>query len=381
MCVQKSNVDKMNNINKLTFLSILWVAIFITSCNGQVKTNLLIENATSSTGQPKLIKTEGSGKFDKQYDILGCGLQDKAGNLWFGTSREGVYRYDGKLFTHFTVKDGLCSNAIISILEDKTGNIWFFSQKELCRFDGKTFTSIPIPAAVGVNFLSNASPNSNPLEENKLWSVMLDKSGKFWLGTTDGVYCYNGKVFTPFLDNSILNKNRVHLKWTQCMLEDKSGNIWFGSWVKGDEGICRYDGKSISQYKPYGGGWIRHIIEDKNGDILCVTRLHGVCRFDGKTFTNFTEKGGIDNSSIDAILEDKAGNLWFGTEKGSGQLGEDGGLWRFDGKSFTTFTTKDGLVHNGVFFILEDRTGNIWIGTRNTGLSRYDGKTFTSFSE
>ena len=110
---------------------LLFSFVFFTSCNGQGKTNSLIENVTISTGQPKLIKTEGSGKFDKQYDILGCGLQDKAGNLWFGTSREGVYRYDGKLFTHFTVKDGLCSNAIISILEDKTGNIWFFSQEEL----------------------------------------------------------------------------------------------------------------------------------------------------------------------------------------------------------------------------------------------------------
>lgn len=177
---------------------LLFSFVLFTSCNGQGKTNLLIENATISTGQPKLIKTEGSGKFDKQYDILGCGLQDKAGNLWFGTSREGVYRYDGKLFTHFTVKDGLCSNAIISILEDKTGNIWFCSQEELCRFDGKTFTSIPIPTAVGVNFLSNNPSNSNTFEENKLWSVMLDKSGKFWLGNNLRCLLLQWKSFYPF---------------------------------------------------------------------------------------------------------------------------------------------------------------------------------------
>jgi len=41
-----------------------------------------------------------------------CGLQDKTGNLWFGTTGDGVYRFDGKLFTNFTMKDGLDTNQI-----------------------------------------------------------------------------------------------------------------------------------------------------------------------------------------------------------------------------------------------------------------------------
>jgi ligand-binding sensor domain-containing protein len=100
-----------------------------------------------------------------------------------------------------------------------------------------------------------------------------------------------------------------------------------------------------------------------------------------KCFTNFTDKAGIDPGSVTTILQDKSGNIWIATELGSGQLGEDGGVWRYDGSSFTKFTTADGLVHNGVFSILEDKSGNIWFGTRNNGLSRYDGKTFTTFSE
>jgi len=81
------------------------------------------------------------------------------------------------------------------------------------------------------------------------------------------------------------------------------------------------------------------------------------------------------------VFEDKAGNLWFGTELGSGELNEDGGLWRYDGKTFIRFTRKDGLCHNGVYSIVEDIKGNLWIGTRNTTLCRFDGKTFTTFSE
>ena len=179
----------------------------------------------------------------------------------------------------------------------------------------------------------------------------------------------------------MLNPGRVSLKWTQCIFEDKAGNIWFGSWVLANEGICRYNGKSITQFKPYGEGWVRSILEDRKGALLIVTRHNGVCSFDGNSFTNFTEKGGLQNGSVNTAFADTAGNLWFGTELGSGELREDGGLWRYDGTSFTRFTRKDGLCHNGVYSLVEDAAGGIWVGTRNIDLCRFNGNTFTRFSE
>ncbi len=373
------------------------VLIFFTSCNGQPQkapsNEAAVEQLSFTNKNTKLTKTQGSD----EYQQVSCSLRDRKGNLWFGTSKEGVYRYDGKEFTQFTKKDGLCDNLIFLIFEDKAGDIWFGSKSKISRYDGKKFTTISIPGSVGSHFLTTASITNSASEKNELWSMMQDRTGIVWLGTTDGIYCYDGKFFTRFLDDkSILNKSNVHLKWTQCIFEDKSGAIWFGSWVLANEGICRYDpkratGKSITQYKPYGEGWIRSILEDKKGDILIVTRHNGVCRFDGKDFINFTKEGGIENSSVTSAFKDKAENLWFGTELGSGELNEDGGLWlydpeRADGKSFTRFTRKDGLCHNGVFCIVEDTEGYIWVGTRNTGLCRFDpkradGKSFTSFSE
>ncbi|MCX6312891.1 MAG: hypothetical protein NT084_14805 [Bacteroidetes bacterium] len=53
---------------------------------------------------------EGFSSFSKlqglKHDAIRCMLQDKSGNLWFGTDG-GVSKYDGKSFTHFTEKEGL----------------------------------------------------------------------------------------------------------------------------------------------------------------------------------------------------------------------------------------------------------------------------------
>jgi ligand-binding sensor domain-containing protein len=72
-----------------------------------------------------------------------CGLRDKAGNLRFGTTGDGVWRYDGKSFTNLTTKDGLGNNSVFCIVEDDAGRIWFGTRNVgVCRYDGKMFTEL-----------------------------------------------------------------------------------------------------------------------------------------------------------------------------------------------------------------------------------------------
>jgi ligand-binding sensor domain-containing protein len=40
-----------------------------------------------------------------------------------------------------------------------------------------------------------------------------------------------------------------------------------------------------------------------------------VSKFDGKFFVHYTEKEGLPGNNVTCILEDKRGNLWFGTEE------------------------------------------------------------------
>jgi ligand-binding sensor domain-containing protein len=338
----------MKYVHVFTFLIVL---MFVTACNGQV----IKDSPKEKVEHPKLIKTIGN----PAYGNVQCGLQDKAGNLWFGTTHNGLYKYDGKSFSQFTVTNGLNSNNISSIFEDKDGKIWIGTGAAgVCLYDGKTFAKIQIPLR------KNLPPNKNEYYRNSHWvfSIIQDKSGKLWFATIDGVYIYDGKSlpteqagFTPFIVNEGAGGFMSSNNNMEYILEDKASNIWFGGRSFGEgrtnEGVYRYDGKSITNLKPDGDNWAWPVLQDKNGNIW-FSNWNGAYRYDGKSFTSFTNSDGLPGKgSVMRIIEDKNGNLWFSGE---------GGICRYDGKSFTCFTKKDGLINHAIWTILEDKNGNLW---------------------
>jgi len=347
--------------------SFLLVFLLCMACNETKNTDVPKEIA-----HPKLIKTIGA----PNYGSVGCSLEDRAGNLWFGTTENGLYKYDGKTFQQFLIKDGLNSNYITSLLEDSSGKIWIGTDIGLCLYDGKSITQIEIPLP------KNLPPNENELYRNskRVFSMMQAKNRVLWFATINGVFTYDGKSFSPFqIETNSAGFLSSNYNMEQ-ILEDKSGNIWFGG--RGNEGVYKYDGKSVTRLElevlfqdgptPKPTEWAWPQLQDKDGNIW-FSNWGGVYRYDGKSFTSFTKKDGLVGG-VAKILEDKKGNLWFGGDTG-------GGLSLYDGTSFTRFTTEDGLIHTNIWSILEDKAGNLWIGTRETGLSMYDGKTFTTYSE
>ena len=325
----------------------------------------------------KVTRTQGS----TEHDTTRCGLQDKAGILWFGTTGEGVYRYENKSFTQYTIQDGLSSNTIWSIMEDKKGRIWFGTDSGLSRWDGSSIRPVSI-SAVSQFFKTTqqgADQNQSPSAQPAVWSLWEDKNGTIWVGTSIGMFCHKDDVLAPFPDfSTVANADGLHLKMIEDILEDRQGNMWFASGMPpGMEGLCRFDGTLLTSFKPGGQKWIRTIIEDRDGILWLGTRNSGVWRYDGTTFSRYTEQPGLGLPR----LVDRSGNIWFGGEGKANGLEAETGIWRYDGKAFRNFSTKEGMGNLEVWCIIDDRDGNIWVGTRNTGLYRYDGKSFVSLSE
>jgi ligand-binding sensor domain-containing protein/serine phosphatase RsbU (regulator of sigma subunit) len=286
-----------------------------------------------------------------RHNMIHCSLQDKIGNIWFGTEGEGVSKYNGNSFTHFTIKEGLVNNIVLSMLQDQSGNLWFGTQRGLSKFDGKSFT----------NFTEKEG-----LSNNVVSSIFQDQSGNIWIGTNYGINKYDGKTFTHFTVKEGLGNNDV-----LSILQDLSGNLWIGTYY----GVNKFDGKSFTHYTEKEGlcnNRVYSILQDQLGNLWFCT-LEGVSKYDGKSFTNFTVKEGLSNNIVISSSKDRGGNLWFGTY--------GGGVSKYDGKNFTHFTEREGLSNNEVWSILQDSSGNLWFGTEGGGVSRYDGKSLTHFTE
>jgi ligand-binding sensor domain-containing protein len=339
-------------------------------------------------GTEKMIKTQGS----TQYDNVHCSRMDRDGNLWFATTGEGIYKYDGHVFTQFTLANGLSSNCVYTILLDNAGNLWAGTKAGLCKcainkLEGKCFSPVNLPLPSGPSSSSVKKVFDSANAPNEVFSLIQDKKGDIWIAASAAVYCYDGKSFDFFLDRPGLNnKEGVSLSYVQCMLEDQLGNIWFGSGPMAFEGVALYDGKTLHAYKPNGETWMRYLLQDKEARVWFGTRHQGVWYAEGASYQQLMDGKdlGLTDGDIGlAALCDNAGNIWFSGGETENGINQSGGIYRYDGKEFSHFTEKDGINNFSVWSILEDKEGNIWFGTRNNGLYRYNAKisAFTSFSE
>jgi ligand-binding sensor domain-containing protein len=344
----------------------LLLLIFSASCNFQNQT------PQNNSTEEKVEENRAIIKYG-EHDKVTSGALDNAGNLWFGTSNEGVYRYDGKSFVHFTEKDGLSNKAVNCIVADSDGNLWFGTRDGLCKYDGKTFTQIRIPAEEENSFGGEKWWNANIIQ-----CLLQDRKGDLWIGTGGcGAYRYDGKTFTNLsFTNDSKQADSLHHNFIQSMLEDSDGNLWFTSLTHGS--VSRYDGKSTTHFSSSDGlkdDMVFSSFQDKAGNLWfgsIQTTFAGLYRYDGKSFTSFGKEDGLCDNFVTGFFEDKKGELWIRT----GSV-----LCLYDGKTFAPFKTKDGQGLNGISFITEDRNGNIWLGGTYGQLWKYDGETLSDFSQ
>lgn len=316
-------------------------------------------------------------------------FQAKNGHYWFGSDGQGVFRYDGKLLTQFTTKNGLANDYVRGIQEDKAGNVFVTTNKGISKFDGKTFTTLRI---------SVDSDNQWRLAPDDLWFSAFGAPHRY-----DGRSLYRLKLPTTKLGEDWLAKHprEKFPGFTNpydifSLYKDSKGNMWFGT---GAAGVCRYDGKSFAwfddkdvteyHYGPANG--VRSMIEDRDGhfwlgntlfryDIYGSTpakgdeqtkvsgdlkyrRFQGIGSLDGV-------KDGAFNEYMSAVKDEK-GDLWIATY--------GGGVFRYDGKKVVHYPVMAGDEAITMFAIYRDRQGDLWLGTHEHGAMKFNGEKFEKF--
>lgn len=89
-------------------------------------------------------------------------------------------------------------------------------------------------------------------------------------------------------------------------------------------------------------------------------------------YERLTSASGLSQNTINKIIQDKNGFLWFATADG---------LNRYDGYSFVIYKNDPSdiktLSGSDISTVCEDDEGNLWVGTRNAGLNKINLKTGT----
>ena len=326
-------------------------------------------------------------------------LEDKAGNIWLGTN-SGLCKYNGKTFTHFNAGNGFSEKVIIDLEEDKNNNIWIGIYGDgVKKFDGKSVTHYTTEQGLTDNNIMCVMKDSNDLLligthfgglnkfdgltfshfENfppgtAIWALLKDRKGNTWIGTSNGLYKYDGKNFVHFGTSQGLSWESII-----SICEDKNGNLWLGTELDGvinklDLSAAQTGHYSFTHYDVRQGSslsFVYSIIQDKTGNLWFGTSNSGVLKFDGKSFTRYTTAQGLSNNSVNSIAEDKTGAIWFLTENGlckmpQPQNNEAGKLDdRYQQNAlFKTYLYADGFFGVGSHYnsMIQSRDGNIWAG-------------------
>lgn len=257
-------------------------------------------------------------------------FEGQEGNYWLGTRDGNLYVCDKgmkKIYRH-KIEGGLP----FSIAEDTSGQKWL----------GTKGAGLFILTKEGDRIISKHTLYDHSGQfssSNNVFTVLRDKKGRMWLATFGGglhlAEQHSGKlIFRRFFSG------KEQLNMMRVMILDKHGNIWAGT----NNGILFFNPDELikdstkftllhvcSQGKPLmNHDEVKVIFEDSNGRIwigVTGSGLH-LLQYGEKrgsfVFQHFGKEYGLQNETIQAILEDKEKNLWLSTESG---------IFKFDKKN------------------------------------------------
>ena len=308
-------------------------------------------------------------------------------------------------FTHYTTKEGLVANRVLSLCQDPYGFIWAATDYGLERFDGshfrhfrqKDYPILPREDLLMANYmpdgkvmigsfngllmeynpLTDRFENVMPDEFNKSYyrhisGIYIAPKGDRYVYTTGSIFRYNPR--THKYDTSTPLFHTFQYQFIRSMLIDRYGQTWVGTSDK--LSVCDARGKEMLTFgtNPCLGKSINTLLSLGDDRIAVVAPYVGELwvfetgRGHGRVVTHIN----LPFSNVNGVIKDHRGRMWFATD--------GDGLWYTDnlmaGQSAVFHTLYPfNIVPDDVkklYAIIEDKQGNIWIGTQNSGLWKYE---------
>jgi len=347
-------------------------------------------------------------------------VEDRAGNLWIGTTK-GLHRYGpGGILQSFTVNSGLPGDWVQMLLFDSKGRLWvalrgglamigqeaadnwsveqvYLSNSALAGSDVRVLHEgsdgmLWVGTELGISRLSwpggklpvieNLTRNQG-LSDRQILSISEDQAGNIWAGTEGaGAMRIDRIGFTTYREQDGLATDRVF-----SVLEDRAGKlltVTSGAGSKSSHSVDVFDGVGFHSVAPKkfneepSWGWDRILLQSRAGEWWGATN-HGLCRYGSvkaEELDRRNPKSCYSNHIIFRIFEDSKGGIWASGQSEPGNL-----LMRWDPQTNQVFTFPSprypgGPIDDLVSAFAEDRQGNIWMGLWVGGVYRYDGHRF-----
>lgn len=261
-------------------------------------------------------------------------------------------------FRHLNIENGLSQSSVFGQMQDSKGFMWFCTEDGLNKYDGYTF----------MIFKDRDRKTNKPLNNN-FNSIAEEKDGIFWvIKNYEGVIKFDSKTnhFFDEPDNPLFRKvNKPSLVKVE---KDPKGNIWF--LMSGDGSYCLHP-SGVFDFLPYPTGYqrstVNDVLMDENGQLWFFSNK-GIFRLEDGEMKLYQNPELPTNLDVICATLDLLGNIWLGSPaSGAYVLQKNTEKVRHYSADGPT-----GISGNRVVSLCTDLNGNVWISTAENGISVYN---------
>lgn len=311
--------------------------------------------------------------------------EDRSGRIWF-TALNGQlsYFFNGKIYNESN--DKLLrllkfNGVIVSFFEDSKGNIWFGTNKNmLVKWDGRT-----------VRKYTSAHHHSQFINT----FVYEDRNGRIWASSTHCLHYLEGQEFKKadqnispvsyktalnqpnktmyFLDKNGLNlmdgkTQKLTLKLNSVLLTDNPGYFYAENdrelWLTNNSGVYHIEANGMETHYLHNIT-TSQVIKDNKGNMWFTTN-NGIYLLPKKSRRIYVidANHGLSNNSVKSVIKDKHHRLWLGLDNGMINILDKPGY------QVTTVDLPDKKKFNTIKQLSEDSDGENIFFSSDYGLGR-----------